>query len=122
MSAASHGEHVSSTPPSVKAGFLHDTQELLLVHLTVSIPVGLVNHLLHKRRRRYLAGSVQRREELNHACGFAPAYLQLVVCEVLPQLFGHPLQVLKGDLACLIVIEQAESLQDFFFGVLLSLK
>lgn len=44
------------------------------------------------------------------ARGFVLAYLQLFVCEVLPQLFGHPFQVLEGDLACFVVIEQAESL------------
>lgn len=38
-----------TTPlPSVKAGFLHNTQELLLVHFSVSIPVCFVYHLLHK--------------------------------------------------------------------------
>lgn len=65
---------------------------------------------------------MQGRGGVNDVCHLLLAYLQLFVCEVLPQLFGHSLQVLKGDPACFIVIEQAESLQDFFFRVLLSLK
>lgn len=31
---------------SVKVGFLHDPQKLLLVHLAVSVSVGLVDHFL----------------------------------------------------------------------------
>ena len=39
------------------------------------------------------------------------SHLQLLVCHVLAQLLGHPLQVLEADLASLIVIEQLESLR-----------
>lgn len=53
--------------------------------------------------------------ELNNACRFVLAYLQFFVGEVLPQLFGHPLQVLEGDPARFVVVEQAESLEDFLF-------
>ncbi len=49
-------------------------------------------------------------------------YLQLFVREVLSQLFGHSLQVPEWDLARLVIIKQAESFQDLFFGVLLGLK
>lgn len=31
---------------SEEGGLLHDAEELLLVHLAISIPIGLVNHLL----------------------------------------------------------------------------
>lgn len=39
------------------------------------------------------------------------SHLQLLICHVLAQLLGHPLQVLEADLASLIVIEQLESLR-----------
>ena len=49
-------------------------------------------------------------------------HLQLLVCQVLPELFGHSLYVLERDLACLVVIKQTESFQDLLFGILLGLK
>lgn len=48
-------------------------------------------------------------------------YLQLFICQVLSELFGHPLQILEGDLACFIIVKQAESFQDLLFGVFLGL-
>lgn len=115
MSSITRGKHFFSSPPSVKAGFLHDTQELLLVHLSISVPVCFVNHLLHKQSGGNEVRTTQGWGKLNNACGFVLAYLQFFVCEVLSQLFGHPLQVPEGDLACFVVIEQAKRLQDFFF-------
>lgn len=37
---------------SVKAGFLHDTQELLLVHFSISIPVCFIYHLLYTQKKQ----------------------------------------------------------------------
>lgn len=51
-----------------ETGLLHDPEELLLADLAVPVPVCLINHLLN-----------------------------LLVCEVLAQLFGHTLQILEGD-------------------------
>ena len=51
-------------------GLLHDTEELLLAHLTVAVAVSLVDHLL-----------------------------ELLVRHVLAELFRHALEVLEGDLA-----------------------
>jgi len=56
---------------SEQAGLFHDAEELLFADLAVPIPVCLINHLLN-----------------------------LLVCQVLTQLLGYPLQVLEGDEAC----------------------
>lgn len=50
------------------------------------------------------------------------AHLQFLVCQVFSELFGHPLQVLKRDLACFVVVKQPERFKDLLFGVFLSLK
>merc|ERR1711964_511291 len=68
---------------SEEVGLLHDAQELLLVHLTVTIAVCFVNHLL-----------------------------KFLVSHPLAELLRDTLQVLERDLASLIIIEQAECLQD----------
>ena len=49
-------------------------------------------------------------------------YLQLLVCEVLSQLLGDPLQVLEGDPSSAVVVKQAEGLQDLLREVLLALR
>merc|ERR1719350_1875122 len=67
---------------------LHDAQELLLIDLTVAITIGLIDHLL-----------------------------QLFIGHALTQLLCNALQVLEGDLARLIVIEETECLQDFILGI-----
>merc|ERR1719213_903848 len=67
---------------------LHDTEKFLLVDLTVAIPVCLINH-----------------------------FLKLLVCHPFAKLLGHALQVLEGDFARLVIIEQTESLQDLILGV-----
>merc|ERR1712028_90379 len=60
---------------------LHDPVELVLVDLAIAVTVSLVNHLLN-----------------------------LVIVHVLAQLLGDPLQVLEGNAAGLIVVEQLEHL------------
>merc|ERR1740121_3536146 len=64
------------------------SQELLFVHLAVSITVCFINHLL-----------------------------ELFVCHALAELLRNPFQVFEGDLARLVIVEEAESLQDLIFGV-----
>lgn len=44
--------HRRSVLLSVKAGFLHDTQELLLVHFSIPIPVCFLYHLLSKHNQQ----------------------------------------------------------------------
>mmetsp|Transcript_76321 Transcript_76321/g.192110 ORF Transcript_76321/g.192110 Transcript_76321/m.192110 type:complete len:202 (-) Transcript_76321:42-647(-) len=67
---------------------LHDPQELFLVYLTISVAVSLVDHLL-----------------------------ELLVGHALAQFLRDALQVLEGDLACLVIVEQAKCLQDLVLGV-----
>ena len=62
----------------VEARLLHDSDELLLVDLAVVIQVGFVDH-----------------------------FLQLLVGQILAELFGHTLEVLETDLAVLVVVEQS---------------
>merc|ERR1712151_31469 len=76
------------TRASEEIGLLHDPQELLLIHFAVAITIGLVDHLL-----------------------------QLLVSHALAELLRHPLQILKGDLASLVVVEEPEGLEDLVFGV-----
>merc|ERR1719453_247778 len=71
-----------------EATALHDAEELLLVDLTVAIAVSLVNHLL-----------------------------ELLIGHVLSKLLGHTLQVLEGDLAGLIIVEETEHLHDLLAGI-----
>merc|ERR1712113_1177385 len=67
---------------------LHDAQELLFVNLPVSVSVGFIDHLL-----------------------------QFLVGHPLAELLCDPLQILEGDLACLVVVKEAEGLQDLVFGI-----
>merc|ERR1719263_248150 len=67
---------------------LHDAEEFVLVDLAVTIAIGLVNHLL-----------------------------ELFVGHVLTELLGDTLQILEGNLAGLIIIEEAEHLDDLLAGV-----
>jgi hypothetical protein len=55
----------------VQGGLLHDADELLLADLTVTITIGLIDHLL-----------------------------ELLISHVLTKLLSHTLQVLEGNLAC----------------------
>merc|ERR1740120_136264 len=67
---------------------LHDAQELLFVDLPVSVSVSFVDHLL-----------------------------QLLVGHPLAELLCDPLQILEGDLACLVVVKETEGLQDLVFRI-----
>merc|ERR1712227_1144703 len=71
-----------------EATALHDAEELLLVDLAIAVTVGLVNHLL-----------------------------QLLIGHVLTELLGHTLEVLEGDLAGLVIVEETEHLDDLLAGV-----
>jgi len=53
----------------VEGGLLHDSEELVLVDLSVAVPVGLIDHLL-----------------------------ELLVGHVLSELLGNTLEVAKGNL------------------------
>ena len=77
----------------VQTGLLHDADELFLADFAIAITVGLVNH-----------------------------FLQLLICHVLTQLLSNTLQVPERDLASLIIIEQAESLNDLLHWITLTLK
>ena len=76
----------------VERGLFHDADELLLRHLTVTVTVSLVDHLL-----------------------------ELLVGHVLTELLGDALEVLERDLARLVVVEEPEGLQDLLLGILFTL-
>merc|ERR1712144_184056 len=67
---------------------LHDAEELLLVDFAIAITVSLIDHLL-----------------------------ELLIGHVLSEFLGHTLQVLEGDLAGLVIVEEAEHLDDLLTGV-----
>lgn len=73
---------------SKQIGLLHYSDELLLVDLPVAVPVGLVYHLL-----------------------------QLFLRHCLSQLPRHSLQVLQGDLASSVIVEESEGLENLLTGV-----
>jgi len=73
---------------SEQVGLSHNSIELFLADLTVSVAVSLVDHLLN-----------------------------LVVGHILAEFFGDALEILKGDLVCVVVVEQAESLRHLLLGV-----
>merc|ERR1712154_509600 len=96
LSARSKGLHNSQSATSIsicaarfhtmiseEVGLLHDSQELLFVHLAITVAVGFVDHLL-----------------------------KLLIGHSLAELLRHSLQILEGDLARLVIVEEAESLQD----------
>merc|ERR1711987_22619 len=70
---------------------LHDPVELVNVDLTITIAVGLVDHVL-----------------------------ELLLVDVLAELLCDAAQVAQGDLAGVVVIEQLEHLLDVLTGVLLT--
>lgn len=76
----------------VQTGLLHDTEELVFVDLTITIAIGLFNHL--------------------H---------QFFVGHVLSNLLGHTTKVAEGNLASLIIIEETEGLEDFLTRIALAL-
>merc|ERR1712032_111440 len=65
-----------------KVCFLHDTKKLLFVDFAITIAVRLIDH-----------------------------FLQFFVGHPLAKLLCHALQVLEGDLARLVIIEEPEGLQ-----------
>merc|ERR1719498_247212 len=69
-------------------GLLHDTEKFLFVHFTVTIAICFIDHLL-----------------------------QLLICHALSQLLSDTLQILEGNLSCLIIIEKAEGLQDLILWI-----
>merc|ERR1711959_105967 len=100
-SSAGAGTCPASTraPPSVgqakhrswESTALHDAEELFLVDLAIAIAIGLINHLL-----------------------------ELLIGHVLSKLLGDALQVLERDLAGLVVVEEAEHLDDLLTRVAVS--
>ena len=74
----------------VEGGLLHDSEEFVLVDLSVAVPVGLVDHLL-----------------------------ELLVGHVFPELLGDALEVAEGNLSSLVIVKEAEGLEDLLAGVLL---
>merc|ERR1740130_826694 len=67
---------------------LHDAEELLLVDFAIAIAVSLIDHLL-----------------------------ELLVGHVFSELLGYALQVLEGDLASLVIVEETEHLDDLLAGI-----
>jgi hypothetical protein len=76
---------------SEKVGLAHNAHELLFVDGVVVITVSLVNH-----------------------------FLDFFVGHVLTELLGHTLEVLKGDFAVLLVVEEAECLEHLLARVTFS--
>merc|ERR1719263_1609946 len=83
-----HVANCSGSRSSEQVGFLHDTEELLLVNFSITVAVCLINHLL-----------------------------KLFVRHSLSELFGDSLKILEGDLASLVIVEEAEGLEDLVLGV-----
>ena len=83
--------HLKGALSSEKVCFSHDSVELIFADLAITIAVGLIDHLLN-----------------------------FVVSHVFSELLGNALQVLERDFACLIIVEEAESLHHLLFGVALS--
>merc|ERR1719401_2326570 len=71
-----------------KICLLHDTEELLLVNLTVSTAVRLIDHLL-----------------------------KFLISHAFAKLFCHALQVLERDFSSFVIIEKTERFQDLVFGI-----
>merc|ERR1712028_159609 len=73
---------------SEEVGLLHDAEKLLFVDLTVSITISLIDH-----------------------------FLQLLIRHAFTKLLGNALEVLERYFASLVVVKEAESLQDFILRV-----
>ena len=76
---------------SEHVGLLHDSHELLLTDLTITVSVGFVNHLL-----------------------------DFIIGHILSKFFGNTFEVLEGDFASLIIVEESEGFQHLLAGVALS--
>merc|ERR1719384_1175720 len=88
LSTRGKGLHNAQSAPSIsnraapfrpmiseEIGLLHDSQELLFVHLAITVAVGFVDHLL-----------------------------ELLICHPLAELLRPSLQILEGDLASLVIV------------------
>merc|ERR1712187_359893 len=87
LRARAHAPRLPATA-SGQIRLFHDTQKLLLVYFSITVAVGLIDHLL-----------------------------KLLVCHTFAKLLCNAFQILERDLACLIVIEQTERLQNLVLGV-----
>merc|ERR1719222_1680834 len=74
--------------PSKQISLLHDAQELFLINFAVAISVRLIDHLL-----------------------------ELLIGHTFPKFLRHPFQVLERYLPGLVVVEEAERLQNFILRV-----
>merc|ERR1719174_3311167 len=82
-------DHCSSRDAHLEqVSLLHDPEELLLVDLAVTITVGFVDHLL-----------------------------ELLVSHPLTKLLCDALEILERDLAGLVIVEQAEGLEDLVLRI-----
>ncbi len=81
----------------VEVGLLHDAQELVQVDLAVTVPICLVNHFLGVVGEGGVC--MEQFSSAQTATTSVSPHLQLLVRELLAQLFRYPLQILKADLA-----------------------
>merc|ERR1712032_172968 len=92
MQKKSHDKTHAPTSNSVmqleKVCLLHNSQELLLIHFTITVSISFIYH-----------------------------FLKLFVCHALTKFFGDPFQILKRYFPCFVIIEQTESLQDLILGI-----
>lgn len=78
----------ADTCSSEEVGLLHDPEELLLIHHAIAVAICLLDHLL-----------------------------QLFCRHALTELLGHALQILQCNSTCLVIVKEAESLQDLVLRV-----
>merc|ERR1719345_128448 len=69
-------------------GLLHDAEELFFIHLTITITISFINHLL-----KFLVG------------------------HTLSQFLRHTFEIFEGDFPGLVVVEKTERLQDLILRV-----
>merc|ERR1711972_201876 len=82
-------EHVGATIFLLEEiRFLHDAEELFLVHFTITIAVSLINH-----------------------------FLELLIRHTFSKLFGNALKILERYLPSFVIIKETESLQDFILRI-----
>mmetsp|Transcript_56690 Transcript_56690/g.103705 ORF Transcript_56690/g.103705 Transcript_56690/m.103705 type:complete len:234 (+) Transcript_56690:60-761(+) len=77
-----------SRQASKEVGLLHDAEELLLIHLPITITISFIYH-----------------------------FLQLLICHAFTELLGNPLQIFERDLPGFIIIEQAEGFEDLILWI-----
>merc|ERR1711941_103609 len=79
---------MSKTNSLEEVRLFHDAEELLFIDLAVTIAVGLVDHLL-----------------------------KLLICHPLTELLRNAFQILERNFSSLVIVEKAESFQDFVLGI-----